>query len=465
MPGDEGTREQPPGDAEPLGGGDDAVRAAPAPDGIDEPRPAPVELRNRIVAIDVLRGCALLGILLMNIYAFAYPEAGYFNPTIIGGETGANYWTWVFTHVFVEGKFVTIFSMLFGAGLVLQSERVGPRVPSFRAFYFRRLWWLAVIGVVHAYLIWWGDILFTYAFAGLLIYAFRRRSPRWLLTAGAIGLVINAGLQAATGTLYGYMREVATQGSTGDAFSSQLAEGWGKVEAILSPSPEELQEKIDIYRGGYGEIFVDRAPLVLNSQLVSTPFLYGWRTASLMLIGMALLKLGVLTGARPLAFYGRLAAAGYLIGFPLVLLGLRMRVESGFDFVAKFQRATPVDIFGALLVALGHIAVVMILVKRGALSGLLARLGAVGRMALSNYLLHSVIGTLLFYGYGLGLFGGVGRFALMGFVLGIWILQLAISPLWLARFRFGPAEWLWRSLTYRQRQPMRRLATSRASGA
>jgi uncharacterized protein len=426
---------------------------------------SPVEAANRVLAVDVLRGIAVCGILIMNIYAYAYPEVGYINPLAIGGATGANLWTWVFTHVFVEGKFVSIFSMLFGAGLVLQSDRVGPRVASFRSLYFRRLFWLAVIGAVHGYVIWWGDILFTYALCGLLVYGLRNRSPRWLLAAGGVALGVATLLQIGTGALYGFMREVAEAGAPAETFTGQLAEGWRQVEALLAPTPEDLAESLEIYRDGYLGIVADRAPLVLNSQLVSSPFMMSWRVGGIMLLGMGLLKTGVLTAARSTAFYRRLALAGYLLGFPLVFLGLRIRLESNFDIVAKFQRATPLDILGAPLVALGHVALVMLLIRAGAMRWLQARLAAVGRMALTNYLVHSLIGTTLFYGYGFGLFGSVDRFALMGIVVAIWALQLTYSPLWLGRFRFGPVEWLWRSLTYRRRQPMRKAITSRAAAA
>jgi len=455
---DPATAEAP--EAPPETGPSSAVEA-PAP----RVEASPVEPASRVLAVDVLRGIAVCGILLMNIYAYAYPEVGYINPLAIGGATGANFWTWVFTHVFVEGKFVSIFSMLFGAGLVLQSERVGPRVPSFRALYFRRLFWLAIIGAVHGYVLWWGDILFTYAFCALLVYGFRNRSPRWLFIASGVALTIATLLQMATGALYGVMREMAQSGASADSFTGQLGAGWREVEALLAPTPEDLAESLEIYRDGYLGIVVDRAPLVFNSQFVSSPFMMSWRIGGIMLAGMALLKTGVLSAARSTAFYRRLALAGYLVGFPLVLIGLRVRFASEFDVVTKFQRATPLDIVGAPLVALGHIAVTMLLIRAGAMRRLQVRLAALGRMALTNYLMHSVIGTTLFYGYGLGLFGSVDRFALMGIVVAIWALQLAYSPYWLERFRFGPAEWLWRSLTYRRRQPMRKAITSRAAAA
>jgi len=158
----------------------DSVRAQPAAD------------PERIVPIDVLRGFALLGILVMNIQSFAMPDAAYMNPTAYGDLSGANFAVWLLSHVFADQKFMTIFSMLFGAGIVLMTSRAEARQGRSAALHYRRMGALWVIGMLHAYLLWYGDILYSYAMCGLLVYLFRNFRPRWLMTLGLISITIPA---------------------------------------------------------------------------------------------------------------------------------------------------------------------------------------------------------------------------------------------------------------------------------
>ena len=176
-----------------------------------------------------------------------------------------------------------------------------------------------------------------------------------------------------------------------------------------------------------------------------------------MLIGMALMKLGVFSAARSEVFYRRLAAIGYGVGLPVVVVSCFQLAENRWDALYMQQQGLHWNTVGGVLVSLGHVAIVMLICRHRGWPPLQARLEAVGRMALSNYLLHSFVLTTVFYGYGLGLYGQVDRPLQLVLVLAMWALQLWWSPLWLERYRFGPAEWLWRSLTYRRRQPMRRV--------
>jgi len=175
-----------------------------------------------------------------------------------------------------------------------------------------------------------------------------------------------------------------------------------------------------------------------------------------MVLGMALVRTGVLTGHRSTRFYAIAAAACYLIGLPMVILGIIDNEAHSFEPVRAALVGTPANAIGSLPVALGHAALLLLVVKLGALKLLRRALSAVGQMAFTNYLSQTIICTTLFYGYGFGLYGKLDRPALLAIVIAIWALQLVWSPLWLARFRFGPAEWLWRSLTYFRLQPMRR---------
>jgi uncharacterized protein len=190
-------------------------------------------------------------------------------------------------------------------------------------------------------------------------------------------------------------------------------------------------------------------------QIFVTLFFGIWRVGALMLIGMALMKLGVFSGERSVSFYRKMMLAGYLIGVPLTIFSAIDMYAHQFEPLYVMRIGGIANYWGSLIVACGHIGLVMLVVRAGALQRLMARFAAVGRMALTNYLMHSVILTTVFYGYGLGLYGSIPRFWQMGFVIGVIGVQLLLSPWWLDRYRFGPVEWLWRSLTYWKRQPFR----------
>lgn len=187
----------------------------------------------------------------------------------------------------------------------------------------------------------------------------------------------------------------------------------------------------------------------------AVPFMLFWRALALMLLGMALLKTGVLSGARTRGFYLRCAAIGLGLGLPLVAIGIWRWSLHGYDFVSSFLIDGQYNYFGSVLVSLGYLGLLMLFCRSGRLPGVRRRLAAVGRTALTNYLLQTVLGVAVFHGYGLALFGGPSRAELWWFILAVWIAQLVASPWWLDRYRFGPAEWLWRTLTHWRWQPLR----------
>lgn len=223
----------------------------------------------------------------------------------------------------------------------------------------------------------------------------------------------------------------------------------------FSPTREQLQSEIDAYRGDYAGIVRFRAGDVFMFQTSFFVFFFVWRIGGVMLLGMALMKLRVLTGERSTRYYAVLAGTGYGVGLPLIfagiLLGQRIHYRPPQSiFVDQF------NYFGSIAVALAHAGLLLLLLKRDLLGPLRRPLAAVGRMAFSNYLMHSIICTTLFYGYGFGLFGKLDYAAQLVVVMAIWIFQLIASPVWLRHFLFGPMEWLWRSLTYWRLHPMRR---------
>jgi len=397
----------------------------------------PTGATERIVVLDVLRGFALLGILYMNIQAFAMPESAYFIPTLYGDLSGINLWAWFVGRVLFDQKFMTLFSILFGAGIVLQTARLDARGVSARGMYYRRTFWLLLFGLAHAYLLWAGDILTTYALCAALLFYLRKLAPWYLILMGALVLLIPPLL------MFGSYKFAPPE-----VVQDLLTE--------FSPSNERIEKEVAAYRGGWLEQMAARVPSSLSVHSSGLLFYLLWRAGGLMLVGMALYKWGVLSARSSAKLYKGFMWIGFGAGIPLVAYGVFDNFSHGWDVLyARMGPGFLYNYVGSILVSLGYIGVVMRIVQLNLLRTLRVRLAAVGRMALSNYLLHTFIATVIFYGYGFGLYGSVSRWQLVLIVLVIWGMQLAVSPVWLRYFKFGPFEWLWRSLTYKQLQPMR----------
>lgn len=427
---------------------------------------APIARAERIASIDVLRGCALLGILLMNIQNFGLPGQAYWDPQRWGGADGPNLAYWFANQVFFEGKMRTIFSMLFGAGFLVLAGRAAERGPEARAdladIYYRRTWWLMLFGFLHAIFIWDGDILFPYAVCGLLLYVLRNWSARSLILTGLLLLV-----PAIPRTYYDGV-EFQEKRDKGEAALKAEKEGkkltkeqeeakkkWEETKKERLPDPQKVQKDINEHRTGYWNFFKIRAGSVIKDLPNGIFQWIPWDCGSMMLIGMGLFKLGVFSGALTVAQYARLSLLGYGLGVPVLAYASWIVIQQKWDPFMGFWWGWCVYDYGRLTVALGHIGLVMIVCKKGWLSFLTRRLAAVGQTALSNYLLTSLLMTFFFNGYGLGRFGHLWRHQLLYVVAGMWTINLVISPIWLQHFRFGPMEWVWRSLTYWQKQPMR----------
>ena len=392
----------------------------------------PVAETARIDSIDVLRGFALLGILVMNVQLFAMPEAAYYNPTAYGDLEGANLYVWLAGRLLADQKFMTIFSMLFGAGIVLMTTRAEARGGTGQVHY-RRMGWLAVIGLLHAHLLWAGDILFLYAVCGMLVYPFRGLSPARLLVFGtatvAVAAAIFAGLQA---SLPSWSEEALAEVTLG---------AWQPTRAIVD-------ETLATYRGGWLEQLPARSAMAFGFETFMLVIWGMWRAGGLMLIGMALYKLDVFSARRSPRFYGAFIAAALVAGIPVEAYGVALDFEYGWALDWSLLQGRQFNYWPSIAVGLGYVGLVMLACRSTALRRATRPFAAVGQTALSNYLLQTVICTTIFYGHGLGLYGSVDRVGQLGVVLGVWAVQLIASPLWLRRYRFGPAEWVWRSLTY-----------------
>ena len=400
---------------------------------------SPTAGSERIVAIDVLRGVAVLGILIVNVQGFARVASAYMNPSSGRILEGTDLWTWAAVHTFADTKFITIFSLLFGVGIAMMAERMDRRGVSGAGLHYRRQLWLLAIGLAHAYMVWHGDILVTYALCGCLLYPLRNLGARRLLWTGAC-------VAAFVVPLWG-LAEISIP-------------YWPEAERMAAalewaPPPEVLDAEIAAFRGGFGDQTAARAPIALELQTTGLLGMLLWRAGGMMIVGMALYKLGVPTAARSSAFYRRMVVAGFCAGLPLAATGTAYKVHSGFAWDRAIFVGGLFNYVGSVGVALAYLGLVMLMVKSDRLPGLRLRLAAMGRMALTNYIAQSILCGLVFYGHGLGLFERVGGPGQVGVVVLVWALQLAWSPWWLARFRFGPLEWLWRSLVYMQRQPLR----------
>ena len=337
------------------------AQAQPAPAG-------PVEASKRFISLDRLRGVAILGILVMNIYAFAMPFIAYTNPLRMGGTEPWNLGTWFLTHLLFDQKFISIFAMLFGAGLVLMTGRAEARGSKPGPIYMRRQLWLMVIGAIHGYLIWGGDILFVYALIGMLAYLFRNRQPRTLIIVACCLLpmapILNFGnavqVEATLEKVAAFEAQVA-QGDELDEEQAQLLEEWEVQRAFMMPNDEDMRNEVEAYLGSYSDVVTYRAPIVAMLQLF-LPLIYGiWRVGAMMLIGMALMKLGVLTAERTAGFYTRLMLTGYLVGLPLTAFSAWNLYVHDFDPLYMMRVGGIPNYVGSILVALGHIGLVMFL--------------------------------------------------------------------------------------------------------
>lgn len=385
---------------------------------------------NRILSLDLLRGVALLGILLMNIQSFTMPGAAYLNPLAFGDLTGGNYGVWLASHVLADQKFMAIFSMLFGAGMLIFTNNLSAKGKPERPLHFRRMGWLLLFGLIHGYVFWYGDILFSYALCGFILFFFRNRSVRSLLIIAGILLLIGSLLNIATGMAIATLPEKALAG---------ILESWKPESAMIAA-------EIAAYHGGFFSAFAYRWEETLFMQTYVFLTLFVWRATGMMLLGMALYKSGFFSLQWTRNAYLKLIIWGAVIGFSLIGYGLMKHHEHAFHVQYSMFIGNQFNYWGSVLIALSYASIVMLWVRSGKLKRLQQRLCAVGKMAFSNYILQTLIGV--FFAIGLSMFGDLSRMAQLGIVLGVWALQLLLSPVWLQHFRYGPLEWVWRGLTY-----------------
>ncbi|AUW59925.1 hypothetical protein C1T17_19425 [Sphingobium sp. SCG-1] len=407
---------------------------------------------TRLLPLDALRGFAVMGILLLNIVGFAMPEAAYMNPAAWGGTSAPDIATWAITFVLFDGKMRGLFSLLFGASMLLIIEKAEMDGRDGRRVHFVRSAWLFAFGLAHFLLLWWGDILMVYAIVSLVAVLFIGRPPislvKWAFGAFLIHFVIVATFIISA---YAYGHAAAAP----DAPTSLVRGYAAMIESFGSPGAPSIKADVALHRSGFGTIFVD-ALTSLPGHAVSF-FYFAFDTLGFMLLGMAMLKGGFLNGQWPIEQYRRTARHCFMIGLPPSLALAIWVIASGYDPVVAFGSFFAWSFPFRVPLTVGYAALFLTWVLHSPDHFLIRRVAAAGRMALSNYLGTSLLMTAIFYGWGGGLFGQIDRFPLYTFVIGAWAIMLLCSKPWLDHFHYGPLEWVWRSLARGQSQPVRRI--------
>ncbi len=433
-----------------------------------EPAPArPIARTERIQTIDLIRGFALLGILMMNIPYFGAPTTQ-FPVWVRLPQNGIDFQTFAVVSVVFEGTMRALFSMLFGAGaLLFLAKREQPDSGYTVAdFYYRRLLWLVGFGLLNAFvLLWPGDILYTYGICGLVLFPFRKMSARSLLLISVLIVVLMFGKSVfkrmdTQNTRAKYLTAVQVEKQKKKLTDEQqeAKTAWLDIEKSTQPNPKKEAKILEKMAQGYGTIFAKYAPI--NTRIESFKFYdeYFFDALALMFLGMALFKWGFFSNQLSTRTYGLTLLAGYGIGLSLGWLGFQ-------NMLAYYQHPGQViDTEGISFgwfyhlrraaTGLGHASLLLLVYRSGAVGWLMRALSNVGQMAFSNYLMQSIICATFFYGYGLSYFGKLAYHQLYFVVAAIWLFQLIFSSVWLRFYRFGPFEWLWRSLTYWKRQPL-----------
>jgi uncharacterized protein len=396
----------------------------------------------RILSLDVVRGFAVLGILLVNIIGFGSVSAVMFNPAL-SFSAPSDVWAWAIVELTAEGAMRAIFSMLFGAGVLLFLDRGAGR----GRLHFKRTFWLLVFGFCNVYILMWlGDILVTYALAGFVLYFFRNIRRKNLLV---IALAMLTFLCVYAEMIYfglEYTRQIAGQASTSlSQAQAELTAQWAEFHSMFAPGEAEISAELAQRRGSFFSVLSWTSAEYASILMEFIPMLLFWDALVFMTIGMVLYRYGLLQGNYSNQLYFFMAVIGLGFGFSINAYEIRQVLHSEFDILHTFSFFKFTYHLGRLAMAIGWIGLLILLLRR---FGVGRRLAAVGRMALTNYLMQSLICLFVFTGIGLGLVGTLSRSELYLIVLLVWVFQLWLSPWWLARYHYGPAEWFWRYLTY-----------------
>lgn len=421
-----------------------------------EPATATTSPNIRILQLDVLRGLAVLGIYWINIIVFALPSGSYYLP-ILGDELYTpEFFNWTFTEIFVEGTMRGLFSILFGASAMvfLDEAKLAHQGLDVVDRYYRRTLLLVLFGLVHSYfLLWPYDVLYAYGLLGLFLFPLRKLSPAFLVPAGCV-LLISSHLTLAN-DVPGLLSDEVDLFQENDIPVAKA----GGVPAV-NPAQDEIKDIIDAnteathYLSSYSDIFRYQLEDVIaqHSSVMYTEHVFD--IGGMMLIGMALLKLGILSGQRTRRYYLGMAITGYMVGTLIRGIGIYLEIKYDFDLFDNESHAGIDYDIGRLPITLGHIGVIGIICQSIWMKHVTNALSYVGRLALTNYIMQTVISIFLFYGFGLALFNKLNGLQIVLTCLAVWTFQVFFSWYWLKNFKLGPLEWVWRSLIYGKRQAL-----------
>lgn len=430
---------------------------------------SPVREQERITILDSLRGIAILGILLMNIPLFGLPQSVARDPYLLHEQGTVNYTVWYLVNWIPEGTQRALFSMLFGAGILLfiggKEKKGGGMLPA--DYFFRRQLWLMLFSLVDVFiLLWYGDILLDYALLGMIMFAFRNLPPKRLLIGALFCFVFmlareNRDLYLKKERIYLGERAAAID-TTKTKLSFLQQEQLAAMKSFREKSTveaklKEREESVLRTTVSYRTLYEHRTSEYLNS-LVHYLFFGLWDVLLFMFLGMAFFKMGILTGQASVKTYVWMSVIGLGAGLLLSYLRLQPIIDAKFNWY-EYTRKASFSFYelSRTFRSIGFLGLIMLLYKSGVFKWFFALFRPVGQMAFTNYLMQSLLCGLVFYGVGLGWYGRLQRHEIYIVVAVIWVVQILYSHLWLRYFRFGPLEWAWRSLTYWKRQPMRRI--------
>ncbi|MFT6268762.1 MAG: hypothetical protein ACJAVV_001577 [Alphaproteobacteria bacterium] len=396
---------------------------------------------ERLQNIDILRGIALLGLPTMNMVVFAMPFAAYLNPSAMPNASWLDHTVFSVFYIFADQKFMGLFTLLFGASLVLLSDKITAKGKKPAVTHYIKTFWLLVFGFLHAWFLWEGDVLMLYAVAALLLYPLKKLALPILLTISVLLL--------STSIYFTHHNDISKQ-----TLGIEVRQ---EFEAIYSPSKTQIKEQSTRLLGDYESAMsstreqfstdseTNTAAEIALEQLAISGLL---KVFGMMCLGIVLYRLGIIQGQKSDMFYKRLACWGIAFGSVLTCANLAWNYVQHWQIDSYFRYGMIFKDIGAVFITLGYVGLINLLINQKRYLVVKAKIGFVGQMALTNYIMQSLICGLIFYGYGLGWHGSLSRIELLPIVAGIWMFQIGLSYVWLTYFTQGPLEWIWRCLTY-----------------
>lgn len=427
---------------------------------------SPLDKKERIVFLDCIRGIALLGILLMNSMAQSQSHLFYDFMNLNQPVTGLNFYAWVLERGFFEGTMRGLFSILFGAGTILLLTRLQKQKTGLEPadIFYRRMLWLLFFGLINAFLFLWpGDILYPYALLGLLLFPFRNWQPKKLFWAALLLLALGTYRE---NRMLLDNKDIITSGKVAENLDTKKEkltddqkddlkkwQGFKEENTSDGRMKKAMEETKKTQEKSHNYFSMVKYYRDINMMLEST-FFYNswWDILMFFFVGIALLKSGFIEGKKSIGLYVAITVIGISVGVFLNYLLLKTEYANKFDMVVVTQKwKFSYYQIRRLFQTMGYLSLLILLYKITPFRKILSIFVPVGQMAFTNYLMQSIITSIIFYG--MGWYGHLQRYEIYYIVVGIWIFQIIFSNIWLRYFLFGPFEWLWRSLTYLQKQP------------